>query len=50
MRHGVRADGWLITPEGKRAGAMCRAHAQAVIDEYAAKLGMAWTFEERGEA
>lgn len=40
-----RSEGFIVSPEGGRTGQMCRACAQIVIDEYAEKLGQAWTFE-----
>ena len=36
------ADGWL-TSEGRRIQPMCGEHGQAVVDEYAEKLGEHWT-------
>lgn len=40
-----KADGHLVAPDGDRIVPMCRADAEAVIAEYAEKLGEAWTFE-----
>lgn len=39
------AEGWLVSPEGKRIVAKCAKHARIVIDEYREKLGENWTFE-----
>jgi hypothetical protein len=39
------ADGWLVSPEGRRIVATCRRYAETVIAEYHAKLGEQWTFE-----
>ena len=47
--HDVPAEGWILDPDGVRRGAMCKAHAQAVIEEYAAKLGETWSFEAAPE-
>ena len=33
----------LVSPNGWRGGPMCETHAQEVINEYASKLGEAWT-------
>lgn len=44
-RTGHAAEGYIVAPDGDRIGSMCRRHANKVIDEYAAKLGEAWTFE-----
>ena len=36
---------WLIQPNGTKnpGGYVCREHAEAIITEYAAKLGEYWT-------
>lgn len=39
------AEGYIISPTGRRIGAMCRSCAQVVIEEYQTKLGQTWTFE-----
>lgn len=43
-QRGHPADGWTCAPGGRRIVAQCRAHAEAVIREYAEKLGEVWTF------
>ena len=45
-REDHEADGWIVSPEGRRISPMCRQQAREVIAEYAMKLGEAWTFEE----
>lgn len=45
VRQSHLAEGYIISPTGRRIGAMCRACAQVVIDEYQTKLGQTWTFE-----
>ena len=39
------AEGWLVSPEGKRIVRQCESHATEVMNEYAEKLGETWTFE-----
>jgi hypothetical protein len=46
---------WLIQPDGKRnpGGWICANHGQAIVAEYAAKLGEHWTLQpidEHGRA
>ena len=38
---------WLIQPDGKRnpLGWLCQKHADAIVQEYAEKLGELWTLE-----
>lgn len=44
------AEGWLVSPRGRRIVAMCRRHADAVITEYDRKICETWTFEAEAEA
>lgn len=44
--HNHLADGWIVSPDGKRISVMCEDHAQECIDEYRQKLGEGWAFEE----
>jgi len=39
------AEGWIVSPEGRRISAMCSEHAHEVIGEYRDKLSEEWTFE-----
>jgi hypothetical protein len=39
------AKGWLCDPDGQKNKTVCAFHAGRIIEEYAAKLGEAWTFE-----
>ena len=41
---GHQAEGWLLSPEGRRIVAQCQQHATDAIREYLA-LGEVWTFE-----
>jgi len=45
------AVGTLNAPDGKAVpgGGYCRPHAEAVIEEYRAKLGEVWTFSVHGD-
>lgn len=45
IRQSHLATGYIISPTGRRIGAMCESCAQEVIDEYREKLGQVWTFE-----
>lgn len=45
IRQSHLAEGYIISPTGRRIGAMCRACAQVVIDEYQTKLSQTWEFE-----
>lgn len=44
------AEGWIVSPEGRRISPMCARQAQEAIDEYAAKLGEIWTFKHETSA
>jgi hypothetical protein len=47
IRQSHSAEGYIISPTGRRISAMCRSCAQVVIDEYKEKLGEIWTFENQ---
>lgn len=39
------AEGWLVSPEGRRIVAQCQLHAQTAIHAYFIALGEVWTYE-----
>ena len=42
--HGAPSEGRVVAPSGRPVTWRCRACAEAVIAEYAEKLGERWTF------
>jgi hypothetical protein len=41
-----QAEGWIVSPAGKRIARQCRDCADLVITEYREKLGQEWSFQE----
>lgn len=47
IRQSHDAEGYIVSPTGRRIGAICSKCAQEIIDEYKDKLGQVWTFERQ---